>query len=171
MMRVCLLVVIGFVLTGCALGEGPTPTPPPPITLPAPPPLLLEGSCDEAAGLDNWLQTTVYLVSEFQTAVNSAATQQRGELYDTVLNMARIRDAANNTVAPECAVPVHIMMVETMKTTVDNLQAYVNGDRDSLGNAIPSAISQLDQITAGQNELIARLETLYRSRAATAQPQ
>jgi hypothetical protein len=152
----------GLLAAACALAEGPTPTPPPPITLAAPPPLVLQGDCETTGGLDSWLQSSVFYVTEFQAAVNRAAGLQRGELFDTVVMMARIRDAASETAAPECAVPVHLMMVETFKSTVDVFQMYANGERDNLGNTVVDTIGQLDRIVAGQNELKARLEAQYR---------
>ncbi len=156
-------VLLLLFLSACALGEGAETTPAPPLTLPPPPPLRIEGDCVRTEALDTWLQSTELFVSEFLSAVNTAANQQRGELHGTVVRMARVRDAANITAAPDCVVNIHLLFVETMNTAIDSLQAYANGDRDNLGNLVPETISQLDRVTAGHNELKARLEAQYQS--------
>ncbi len=167
LVRVVCIALLAGVLAACAIAEQPEGTPPPPVTLAPAPAIVLEGNCDVTAGLDNWLQSTELYVIELQALINGAPNKQRGALYEDVLRMARIRDVASATAAPECVVPVHFMLMDTLNNAVDKFQAYVNGDADNLGDTIPSTLSQIDRIIAGQNELKARLEAQYRSQSGS----
>ncbi len=163
LLRVLSITLLALSLAACAITEAPAGTPPPPVTLAPVPEMVLQGDCSVTPGLDSWLQATELYVVEFQALVNAAPNKQRGELYEDVLRMARIRDVTSQTAAPECVVPVHFMLMDTLNNTVDQFQAYVNGDVSDLGDTIPTTLSQIDRIIAGHNELKARLEAQYRS--------
>ena len=166
-MRILCSVLLLLLLSSCALAEGPPATPAPPITLAAPPPVALEGDCTVTSGLDNWLQSTELFVSDFMSTLNDAANKPREALYEDVILMSRLRDATSELVAPECVIPTHLLLVDTMNTVVENFQAYANGDRDELGNTVPEAIGQFDRVIAGQNDLKARLEVQYRTQGGS----
>lgn len=161
-MRKLYVILLLLSLSACALGEASPPTQSPPITLGAPPPLALTGDCATTSGLDGWLQSTEFYIAEFTKEVNGAANQPQGALFEPVVRMARLRDAASELTTPDCAVSTHLLLVETMNMVVENFQAYANQERDNLGNTVADAISRIDRVVAGHNELKARLEAQYR---------
>ena len=68
-------IVLASLMAGCALGEVSIATSLPPITLAAPPALQLVGTCEDTKTLENWLQITSELLSNFQTLMNTAAVK------------------------------------------------------------------------------------------------
>jgi len=169
--RVLICSIVLVIAAGCAIGDVPggnaRATPPPPLTLEAPPTTVFAGDCDNTPELEAWLQASTLFVSEFQTRINAIATQNRAEMYENVVYLAAVRDAAHGTVTPGCAGPLHQLTLDMMDRSVDTLQAYVNGDTDDLGTLIPDTISTIDQIIASQNELIARLEAQFQAQRST----
>ncbi len=161
-LRYCLIGLSLLVLTACAIGDAPAGTPVP-ITLEPPPTTVFEGDCSQTQGLDTWAQASEFFVAEFMKSVNTAATQNRQEMHDTIIHMSKVRNEASKVVTPDCAQGVQMLMIDSMNKAVDNFQAYANGDVDSLGNIVAEIIGEIDRIIAQQNELKAQLETQYQS--------
>jgi hypothetical protein len=157
----CSLIVMSLLLlTACAIGDVPPGTPVP-ITLEAPPTVIFSGDCSQTVGLDTWAQASEFFVAEFMKSVNTAATQTREAMHDTVIYMARVRDEASKVVTPDCAQDAQVMLIDSMNKAVNNFQAYANGDIASLGNIIAEIIGELDRVIARQDELKGQLETQY----------
>lgn len=161
-LRLCLVGMFGLILAACAIGDAP-PSTPMPITLEAPPPTVFAGDCSQTQGLDTWAQASEFFVAEFMKSVNTAATQTREEMHDTVLHMSQVRNEASKVVTPECAQDAQTMLIESMNKAVDNFQAFANGDVASLGNIVAEIIGELDRVVARQNELKAQLEAQYQN--------
>lgn len=159
-LRYCLIALSLLMLTACAIGDAPVGTPVP-ITLEPPPPTVFAGDCSQTQGLDTWAQASEFFVAEFMKSVNTAATQSREEMHDTVIYMSKVRDETSKVVTPDCAQDVQAMLINSMNKAVDNFQAFANGDVASLGNIVAEIIGELDRVVARQNELKARLETQY----------
>lgn len=158
----CLALVAGvMLLAACTVDETIQPTLPPPITLAVPPEVTLLGNCEQTSALEQWLQTTSLALSDFITTMNSAAGQERAEMYDEILFLAALRDAAAAAKAPDCALDTQIRMVDGMNTAVTTFQGYFNGDLTDLGTMIGDVSGQLDRVIAAQNELIIRLESQF----------
>jgi hypothetical protein len=113
--------------------------------------------------LDTWAQASEYFVTQFLSSVNTAATQNRAEMHDTVVYMAKVRDEASQIVTPDCAVQVQSLLVDTMNKAVTNFQAFANNDIPSLGNIVAEIIGEIDRVIAGQNEIKAQLELQYQN--------
>lgn len=157
-------VLLVATLTACALGDVDRPTPPPPITLAPPPTALFEGQCAQTPALDAWLQgTATFLVPEFTAALTEAARQSSAQAYNSVLRMARLRDAANGRPTPDCATELQLILMDAMNTAVDRFQAFANGETVDVGETAATVTAQLEQVMALQNELISRLEAQYRA--------
>lgn len=163
--RLSTSVTVLLLLAGCALGDvGQPPTLPPPITIAPPPTAVFEGTCAQTPALDAWLQSTAtFLLPEFMTTLSAAANKSRAEVYEDVLRLARLRDAASGRPTPDCATELQLMLMDVMNTAVDRLQAYANGEVVNFSEAAAEAIAQLEQVTALQNELISRLEAQYQA--------
>lgn len=155
------LLLLPLLLAACALGDTPNPTSAPPITLAPPPTLTFSGNCESTPELDNWLQTTNFLVSDFLTLINDTAALERGQMYESVLRLAALRDQASLTATPDCAQVVQELLNAAMNVAVDTFQAYVNGESPDLGKTVADVSNQLETVMAMQQELIARLETQY----------
>lgn len=170
MKRLLFMGLIIFAAAGCAIADvpgGTDATAPPPLTLEAPPTAVFGGDCDNTPELDAWLQASTLFVSEFQAGINALSSQNRTEMYETVVHLSSVRDAAHGTITPQCAEPLHQLTLAMMDTAIDTLQPYVNGEIDDLGTLIPDTISTIDQIIASQNELIARLEAQFQGQGST----
>jgi hypothetical protein len=156
--------VLGISLAACALGDVAPPTPAPPITLAPPPTAVFSGECAQTPALDAWLQgTATFLVPEFMTTLTEAASKSSAQVYDNVLRMARLRDAASDRPTPDCAVELQLLLLDAMNTAVDSYLAFANGETVNIGETTASVMTQLEQVTALQNELISRLEAQYRA--------
>lgn len=151
-----------LMLAGCAIGDAPQGTPVP-ITLAPPPTVVFAGDCSQTQGLDTWAQASEFFVAEFMKSVNTASTQNRNEMYNTVIYMSKVRDEASKVVTPDCAQDIQQMMVSSMNKAVENFQAFVNGDVSSLGNITAEIIGELDRVIARQNEIKAQLEARYQN--------
>src|SRR5690349_16635016 len=112
-----------FLLAACAVADPPAGTPLP-ITLQAPPTTVFSGDCSHTQGLDTWAQASEFFVAEFMKSVNTAATQSRDAMHDTVIYMSRLRDEASKVVTPDCAKDAQTMMIDGMNKAVDSFQAY-----------------------------------------------
>lgn len=152
-----------LVLAGCALGDAPPVTTIPPVTLAVPPTLVFAGDCEGTEELNSWLQSTDFLVTEFLTTINSTVGLSREALRERVLHLGKVRDEASKVVTPDCAQPVHLLLVEAMNTAVSNFQAYANGDLQDLGNIVAEIIGQVDRVIAAQNDLKTRLEAQFQA--------
>lgn len=164
--RYILLSLLLLTVAGCAIGDVPGQaevTPLPPLTIAPPQTAVFAGDCENTPELDAWLQSATLFVAEFQTGINTILTQDRAEMYETVVHLARVRDATHNTVTPACAEDLQRLMLDMMDGAVTTLQAYVNGDTDDLGNLLPETIATIDRIIAGQNELITQLEAQFQA--------
>ncbi len=154
------LLVTPLLLAACAITDVTTSgTPPPPMTLSAPPNLNFTGTCDQTRNLEDWLQVTTQLVSDFQTKMNDTAGKNRGDAYQPTLQLVAMRDSAYGVATPDCAANIEVTLSNTMKQAVDTLQSFVNGSITDISGAIAQANTQFDQITAQQNALIQRLQT------------
>jgi hypothetical protein len=154
--------VLPLLLAACALGDTPSPTPAPPITLAPPPTLTFSGNCESTPELDHWLQTTSFLAADFLTLVNDTAALDPGQMYDSVLRMAALRDQVSLTATPDCAQVVQELLNSAMSVAVDTFQTYANGQSSELGTEVANVSNQIETVMAMQQELIARLEAQYR---------
>jgi oligoribonuclease (3'-5' exoribonuclease) len=161
-LRNCLVGISLLMLTACAIGDAPPGTPVP-ITLESPPTTVFAGDCSQTQGLDTWAQASEFFVAEFMKSVNTAATQSREEMHNTVIYMSKVRNEASKITTPDCAQDTQMMMIDSMNKAVDNFQAYANGDVSSLGNIAAEVIGELDRVIARQNELKAQLETQFQN--------
>jgi hypothetical protein len=164
-------VVSAAIISGCALGEVSNATPLPPITLAPPPALRLAGTCDDTKILETWLQVTSELRTNFQTLMNIAAAKDKVAMYEDVINLAALRDAAFAAETPDCAAETGIKLSDTMSQAVLAFQLFANGDATDLGNTVTETNTQLDTIAAAQTELITRMDAQFQQqRQATTEP-
>lgn len=161
-LRNCLIALSLFILAACAIADAPAGTPIP-ITLQPPPTSVFAGDCSQTQGLDTWAQASEFFVAEFMKSVNTAATQSREAMHDTVIYMSKVRDGASEVVTPDCAQDAQKMMIDGMNKAVDSFQAYANGDVSSLGNIVAEIIGELDRVVARQDELKAQLESQFKT--------
>lgn len=163
--------LVALALAGCALADAVPPTPAPPITLAPPPEMRFEGACTNTKELENWLQITTNLVTDFQTLMNAAAAKSQGELYPDVIQLAAIRDSMFEVATPDCAADAQLLLSDAANRAVSALQAFSNGDIPELGNAITDTNTQLDQVIGIQNVLLNQMNAQFQQQAnATAAP-
>ena len=156
------LIPVLLILTACALGNAPSSaTTIPPVTLAVPPTMVFAGDCEGTEELNNWLQSTDFLVSEFLTTLNGMMSLNREDMRAQVLHLGKVREEANKVVTPDCAQAIQLLMVEAMDTAVTNFQAYANNDLQDLGNIVAEVIGQVDRVIAAQNDLKTRLEEQF----------
>ncbi len=160
------ILLLPVLLAACALGDNPSPTPPPPITLAPPPTLTFSGNCESTPELNHWLQTTTFLAADFLTLVNDTAALEPGQMYESILRMAALRDQVSLTATPDCGQVVQELLNSAMNVAVDVFQAYANGQSSELGTSVADVSNQLETVMAMQQELIARLEAQYRQEEA-----
>lgn len=157
-----LLLAVALAVAACAPGDTTPPTAAPPITLAPPPAVVFDGECAQTPALDAWLQSTAtFLLPEFTTTLTDAASKSATQVYDSVLRMARLRDAASDRPTPDCAAGLQLLLLDAMNTAVDSFQAYANGEAVSISETTAGVMAQLEQVTVLQNELISRLDAQY----------
>lgn len=152
------VVILPLLLAACAISDVST-TPPPALTLNAPPSLNFSGNCNNSKDLENWLQITTGLVSDFQTTMNEAAGKNRSEAYQPTVALLALRDTAYVVSTPDCATDLELALSDAMNQAVTALQQFVNGTVSDVSSTIADINTRLDQITVSQNELIQRLNT------------
>jgi len=179
-----LLVLIVLLTGACAIGDPgqsqsvPTniietavpslpvesPTPQVPLTLPAVPAVQYTGLCADTRPLENWLQISTRLVSDFQTALNSAVGLPSTLVYDITINMAAIRDAVAAIPTPDCTSAAQIIMLDTFNRAIPPFQAYSNGENVDLSPVITEVNGLLEVVKTQQNQLLEQLIAQFASR-------
>lgn len=154
--RVMSYLLILFVLSACAVTDKPA-IDLPPLTLSAPPTPVFEGSCDESRSLETWLQTVDFQERDFVQLMTGADRRSYEELYFDVEQMARLRDRVSATVAPDCAMEAHTLLLSLMAEVLDSYQASVNGDDVDLSEVIDEFTPQFENYEALQRALVQRL--------------
>lgn len=165
-----IMLLLPLLLAACAIGDVSSPTPVPPVTLMPPPEISFQGDCNVTPDLEMWLQITTQLRDDFLLAMNETAAKSKTEMHAGVLMMAAVRDAAYQVTTPDCTSEVELALSDTMTEAVNVFQAYVNGDRPDLGNAVAVATERFERIAALQQELELRLETQIWQEQETAEP-
>ena len=155
---VVLLVVI---LSSCALGDTDNSAAPAPVTVLPPPALNFTGSCNNTKDLENWLQTTTFITTDFQTRLNAAAAKNRADAHPDLIYLISARDSAFLVAAPDCAADVHLLLTDTLSRAVLILQGYVNGDTSDIASSLAEANGLLDQIASSQGVLLTRMEAQF----------
>lgn len=179
-----LLVLIVLLTNACAIGDPgqnqpvstnsvestvpqlPTepPTPQVPLTLPAVPAVQYTGLCADTRPLENWLQISTRLVSDFQTALTSATGLPATLVYDITINMAAIRDAAAAIPTPDCTAAAQIIMMDTFNRAIPPFQAYSNGENVDLSPVITEVNDLLEVVKTQQNQLLEQLIAQFANR-------
>lgn len=145
-----------MLIVGACASEGGTPLPP--LTVSPPPTPNFTGDCASSRDLADWLQYSTFYVTDFARVMSEAAAKGKGDMYDDVILMGRMRADYGGIAAPDCAEAAHTVLVSAMSEAVSNFQAYINGEADSLGNTVAQVLGQLDEVSAIQTDLNTRLE-------------
>lgn len=160
MRNLFLISIVLSVLAGCG-GVGGDDTSQP-LVLTPPGDLTQDGICEDTVLLEDWLQSTEFYQMSYIDLLQNAPGQSRTELYPQVANL---NDELVNYAAmpaPDCAAEVQAAILTVMQTTLTNLQAYVNGDREDLGLIIEQAQTQFSASRPGFDLLILQMEQQYR---------
>lgn len=143
-------------LSACALGEtGPTPLP---VTLPPAPTLLFAGQCEITADLEDWLESTYFLLEDFTTVLLGLSGQSRAEIQDDLNRMVELRNALNGRPAPDCAGTGQTQLSDAMTRAISGTQQYINGDLGDVAGIVGEVSTQLDAFRVLHGELQARFE-------------
>lgn len=152
----CLL--LSAMLTACAIGDVPAQvTVPPQLTVPAAPSLNFIGSCSNTRELEAWLQVTTRLVTDFQATMNAAAAKTAVLVYEDVVTLIQMRDSAHLAATPDCAADAQLQLTDAMNKAVGAFQAYANGQSSSITTVVTELNTELDEVIATQNSLLAQM--------------
>lgn len=137
------------------------PTPQVPLTLPAVPAVQYTGLCADTRPLENWLQISTRLVSDFQTALSSSLGLPATLVYDITINMAAIRDATAAIPTPDCAAATQIILLDTFNRALPPFQSYSNGENVDLNPVISEVNAMLEVVKTQQNQLLEQLNAQF----------
>jgi hypothetical protein len=138
-----------------------TSTPQPPLTLTAPPPVEYTGLCAETFPLENWLQISMRLVSDFQTALNSAGGLPATQVYELTLTMSALHNAAAAIPTPDCAAATQVILLDTFSQALVPFQAYSNGEPADITPTINQVNGLLEVVKTQQNQLLEQLNAQF----------
>lgn len=165
-----MIIIITFVLTGCALNDMPSGTASPPVTVLPPPALVFEGECTTTKTLETWLQVTTQLVGQFQSGMNETITRNRASIYTDIQNLIALRDAAYSVTTPDCASDTQLILTDSMNKAVTAFQDYFNGTQADINATLVSLNEQFDQISIQQATLLEQMSAQFQSQAPTPTP-
>lgn len=157
---ICIGLLLGLltsVLAGCALTDIKN-TPVPPVTLKAPPELNFTGSCDNSRDLENWLQITTIILSEFRTKMSDTAVLKREETSPGLQRMVQLRDSVYLAATPDCGHDAQVLLSDALNRAVQAFQSYINGDLNDISGKVAEVSVALDQVAEMNAELTVRLQ-------------
>ncbi len=160
--RAVLLVMICAALLLAACGQEEPYTPATiSITVPAAQDLIFVGGC-ASADLENWLENTDFLETEFVRTMLDSVALPSGEVGPAIQRMVELRNAFADVPAPnECAAEIHRNISALMENGLAAFQAYANGAAIQLQAAAADASAALTNIRSQQAQLIQRLEEQF----------
>ncbi|MDX2075115.1 MAG: hypothetical protein SFZ02_01690 [bacterium] len=165
-------VLYGFIilsLVGCG-GVGPSEEETALLVLTPLPVSVIEGDCEDAPILENWIQTLVFNQVEFDNFLNSATGKSRSELYRLVQDLNTVAFTVANTPILSCGEEAYTLTIAAMQQTLTSMQAYVNAERQDLDVILTNAKRSFETAQAAQNELIAQLDAMYQQGSITPTP-
>ncbi|MDX1995624.1 MAG: hypothetical protein SF029_24790 [bacterium] len=160
LLKLPLMIALLLLVSGCAVQDRPA-LERPPLTLAAPPTAIIEGTCDDRAVLDNWLQAISFRQEEFLSLMQTTPGKTREEIYADVEAMAALRDLVNTEPVPDCGVEAQQALSEIMSRILVYFQAYVNGEPIDLAQVVNESLPDYTAAQALLDEPLARLNQLY----------
>ncbi|MBN1965750.1 MAG: hypothetical protein JW910_13950 [Anaerolineae bacterium] len=159
-----LALLAALLLAAC--GSEPTlpPRTPFPITVAPAADLIQSVSGCTTDVLENWLESTYFLVQDFTTEMNEAATLSQQEVSFRLQRLAILREALLAVPIPEeCASDAHRLLVDLTDPVLNGFQAYVDGEGPPPSDAINAANNLLADFDRFQQQLQARLENQFQT--------
>jgi hypothetical protein len=160
LLRLYSVLLLTLILAAC--GNGPTPQPTRTLLTISPPEALTFIPGCATTDLENWSESSYFLLRDFVAAMNQVETQTPEEVYTTVQRMIPIRDALIAVPAPqECAAEAHSATITLINDTLAELQRFVNGEISDLQYLISEFDVRLGDIQLMQLALEERLESQF----------
>lgn len=156
--------ILMVLLAACA-GIGDTQTAIPMLTLSPPSTAVTGGTCETTRTLEAWLQAAQFRLEEVERITDEAVERSRDELYADVERLAELRTTLAQQPAPDCTVNAQTLLLDAMDALIEDLQAYVNRDRDDLDSLLVTGRRRFSAAQTAFGALVERLEDQFQTQA------
>lgn len=156
------LIALLCILAACGDEPPALPSTAVPVTIAPASELLTTVSGCATADLENWLESTYFLLGDFTTTLQETVNQSAEQVGSQLARLVTLRDALLAVPIPaDCASEAHTLLIDITDPVLTALQAYASGDGPPPGDLMETAAGIEAEFNQWHEQLTAQLQAQF----------